>query len=55
MRYKKQLKSSGFPEIGNIIWEKEDDKILLFKFFDYIIMKKSNENNERMKLKKNVI
>lgn len=53
-RYKKQLKVNGFPDIGNIYCLTEYDQELLFKFFDYILIKKSNENGDKLKLKKMV-
>jgi len=54
-RYLKQLKSHGFPDIGKIFCQSENDMQLLFKFFDYILIKKSNENGDKLKLKKTVI
>jgi len=53
-RYRKQLKSNGFPEFGNIFFREEKDQELLYKFFDHLLIKKSNENGDRLKLKKTV-
>ncbi len=53
-KYRKQLRANGFPELGNILFSNENDQELLFKFFDYILIKKSNENGEKLKLKKTV-
>lgn len=54
IKYKKQLKSFGFPEIGNFYFlpNEDEEKEKTLKFFDYIIMKKSNENEDKFKLKK---
>jgi hypothetical protein len=54
IRYKKQLKTNGFPEIGSIYCQTENDQELLFKFLDYVLIKKSNENGDKLKLKKTV-
>lgn len=54
LRYKKQLKSFGFPEIGNFYFKKDEfeEKENTFRFFDFILLQKSKENEERMNLKK---
>lgn len=54
-RYKKQLRTNGFPEIGNVYCQNENDQHLLFKFLDSILIKKSNETGDKLKLKKTVI
>jgi hypothetical protein len=51
-KYKKQLKNLGFPDIGNLIFETEDDKIATLQFIDFVIRKKGTENEEKMKFKK---
>lgn len=53
-RYRKQLRANGFPELGSLFCESESDQELLYKFFDYILIKKSNENGDKLKLKKTV-
>jgi hypothetical protein len=55
-RYQKQLKSHGFPEIGNFYFleDNKEDIEKTFLFFDHLIMKKSSENEEKMKFKKEI-
>jgi hypothetical protein len=54
IKYQKQLKSFGFPQIGNFYFSIDEDKEKTLKFFDFLIMKKSNENDEKMKYKKQI-
>jgi hypothetical protein len=54
IKYQKQLKSFGFPLIGNFYFSSDEDKEKTFKFFDFLIMKKSTENEEKMKYKKQI-
>lgn len=53
LKYKKQLKSFGFPDIG-LIYYSDEDKSKVLSFFDFIIMKKSTENEEKLKYKKQI-
>jgi hypothetical protein len=53
LKYKKQLKSFGFPDIG-LIYYSDEDKPKILSFFDFIIMKKSAENEEKLKYKKQI-
>jgi hypothetical protein len=52
--YKKYLKNYNFPEIGNIIFPTDKDKEQTIKFLHFIITKKSNENEEKTRTKKQV-
>lgn len=54
MRYRKQLKANGFPELGEIYVKSELDQDFLFKFLDFILIKKIHENGDKMRLKTNV-
>ena len=54
LKYKKQLKSFGFPEIGKLIFESESDKEKTLKFFDFIMNKKSLESETRVSYKKQI-
>jgi hypothetical protein len=53
LRYRKQLKSYGFPEIGNMSFLNIEEKEKTLKFLDFLILKKTNENGERVKFTKN--
>jgi hypothetical protein len=53
-KYRKQLKNFGFPEFGNLTFETEDDKIAMLQFLEFIIRKKSLENEDRTKFKRQV-
>jgi hypothetical protein len=52
LKYKKQLKSVGFPEIGVFAFPNLDEKEKTLKFFDFVIIKKTSENEEKIKFKK---
>ena len=54
-KYKKQLKSFGFPELGKIIFENDIEKEKTLKFLDFIMSKRSSESEARVKSKKQVI
>jgi hypothetical protein len=53
-KYRKQLRTFGFPDFGNLTFETEDDKIATLQFFDFVIRRKGVENEERTKFKKQI-
>jgi len=55
LKYKKQLKSFGFPEIGKMLFENDTEKEKTLKFFDFIMSKKTIESETRISYKKQVI
>jgi hypothetical protein len=54
IKYQKQLKSFDFPEIGNFYFPNSEQKEITLKFFDFLILKKSTEHEEKMKFKKQI-